>query len=310
MPLPRSEMSTVAKRAVIPVLLGLLSSLSSACAGMGGPVSVRHEPLSAVAPADLADQVAARAGETCGASLHEQLIVGLAEGGDCSAVESSAARATILHNGVRFGIVDHRRVELDQVRLRLSEARLCKGWPLPVDPDQGVVLNQNDADRAGCLVRPYAGQLELTAIDAKGQRHQAALLEVDRDGVVTFEFAAIDASLRRNVGQGLDAYQWLELGETAWAGTINLERMRGFLADWHFVWVARGRGSAALFAERHADHPRGPDADAMALEARIDRQRQDFDAVSEGKMTASAFLERHVWSPFRRAVEDLSVTAE
>ena len=63
-------------------------------------------------------------------------------------------------------------------------------------------------------------------------------------------------------------------------------------------------------AERHADHPRGPDADAMALEARIDRQRQDFDAVSEGKMTASAFLERHVWSPFRRAVEDLSVTAE
>ena len=129
-------------------------------------------------------------------------------------------------------------------------------------------------------------------------------------GVVAFEFADVDAALRRTVGHGLDDYAWLELGETAWAGTLNLERMRTFLADWHFVWVARGRGSVALFAERHAEHPRGGDAQSMALEARLDRQRQDFDAVSEGKMSASAFLERHVWSPFRRAVEDLSLTAD
>ena len=307
MPLLRSAMLTTTKTALISVLQALLAS---GCAGMGGPVAVRHEPLSAVAPADLADQVAARAGEACGASLHEQLTSGVATRGECSAVESPAARATILHNGVRFGVVDHRRVELDEVRLRLSEARLCKGWPLPVDDDQGVVLHPTDADRAGCLVRTYQGQLEITAIDREGQRHQAALLEVDRDGVVTFEFAAIDAALRRNVGQGLDAYPWLELGETAWAGTINLDRMRGLIADWHFVWVARGRGSAALFAQRHEGHPRGADARAMALEARIDHQRQDFDAVSKGQMTASAFLDRHVWSPFRRAVEELSVTAD
>ena len=300
-------MLLAAKRALFPALVGLMAA---GCAGVGGPVHERHEPLSAVAPSELADQVAARAGETCGASLHDQLTTGLASPGDCNAVESSAARATILHNGVRFGIVDHRQVELDSVRLRLSEARLCRGWPLPLEGDQGVVLHQRDADRAGCIVRPYGGELELTAIDEDGQRHHAATVQVDRDGVATFEFAEVDANLRRNVGQGLDAYRWLELGETAWAGTINLERMRSFIADWHFVWVARGRGSAALFAERHADHPRGGDAEAMALEARLDRQRQDFDAVSAGEMTASAFLERHVWSPFRRAVEDLSVTAE
>lgn len=307
MPLLRSQMLPALKKAMIPAMLGFLAS---ACAGMGGPLVERHEPLSAVAPSDLADQVAARAGEDCGEALRGQLLSGRAEAGACSAVESSAARVTILHNGVKFGIVDHRDVELDRVRLRLSEAGLCKGWPLPIDDDSGVVLHGRDADRAGCVVRPYRGSLVLTAIDAEGNRHQAAMLDVDRDGEVVFEFAAVDASLRRAVGHGLDAYAWLELGETAWAGTINLERMRGFIADWHFVWVARGRGSAALFAERHGGHARGADAQEMALQARLERQRQDFDAVAEGKMTASAFLERHVWSPFRQAVEELSVTAE
>ncbi len=285
----------------------------SGCAGLigrGGPVLERNEPLSAVAPAELAEQVAARAGETCGAQLRDQLLSGLADPGDCNATVSKAARATIVHNGVRFGIVDHRNVELDEVRLRLSDARLCTGWPLPLDERSGVVLHEQDAVRAGCMIRPYRGELALTAVDADGNRHHALTVEADRDGVATFEFAEVDASLRRTMGQGLDGYRWLELGETAWAGTINLERLRGFTADWHFVWVAKGRGSAALFAERHQEHERGPDAQAMALQARLDRQRQDFDAVAEGTMSASAFLDRHVWSPFRRAVEDLSVTAE
>lgn len=307
MPLVRSQTLLTLKRAMIPTMLGLWAS---ACAGMGGPLAERHEPLSAVAPAELAEQVAARAGEDCGEALRDQLLSGRAEAGVCNAVESAAARVTILHNGVKFGIVEHRDVELDSVRLRLSEAGLCKGWPLPIEDDAGVVLRGRDADRAGCLVRPYRGSLVLTAIDADGNRHQAAMLDVDKDGEVVFEFAVLDASLRRAVGQGLDDYAWLELGETAWAGTINLGRMRGFIADWHFVWVARGRGSAALFAERHGEHLRGPDAQAMALRARLERQRQDFDAVSEGKMTATAFLERHVWSPFRQAVEELTVTAE
>jgi len=301
------DTTLAAGRAVLAIVVALLGA---GCAGMGGPVHERHEPLSAVAPAELADQAAARAGEACGTKLREQLMSGRATPGSCSALQSSAARATILHNGVRFGIVEHRQVELDRIRLRLGEARLCRGWPLPIEDDQGVVLHQRDAERAGCMLRPYRGQLVLTAVRADGERQQAALLEVDRDGVAIFEFAEVDASLRRATGKGLDDFSWLELGETGWAGTINLVRMRQFIADWHFVWAARGRGSVALFAERHAEHPRSDDARAMALEGRLERQRQDFEAVSEGTMTASAFLERHVWSPFRRAVEDLTVTAQ
>jgi hypothetical protein len=295
-----------AKKAVISAALGLLGV---GCAGTGGPIAQRHEPLSAVAPSELAEQVAARAGAACGESLRRQLLRGQAEPGACDATEAAAARNTILHNGVRFGVVEHRHVELDRARLRLSEARLCKGWPTPVDADGGVVLRARDAYRAGCGLRPYRGSLVLTAVDDAGNRHQAATLDVDKDGVVRFEFAEVDASLRRTMGQGLDAYAWLELGETAWAGTVNLVKLREFAADWHFSWVARGRGSAALFAQRHGDHPRGDDARQMALEARLERQRQDFDAVTEGKLTAPEFLERHVWSPFRRAVEASSLTA-
>lgn len=307
MPLLRSRFVLTAKKAVISATLGLLAG---GCAGTGGPIAQRHEPLSAVAPEGLADQVAARAGEECGASLRQQLVEGRLEPGTCSALESSAARVTILHNGVRFGVVEHRHVELDQVRLRLSEARQCHGWPLPTDASSGIVLHTRDAYRAGCSLRPYRGSLVLTAIDDQGNRHQAATFDVDKDGVVSFEFAAVDASLRRTVGQGLDAYTWLEVGETAWAGTINLAKLRSFMADWHFLWVARGRGSAALFAERHGEHPRGDDARQMALQGRLERQRQDFDAVSRGAMSASAFLERHVWSPFRSAVEASTLTAE
>ena len=57
MPLLRSRMLVTLKTAMIPVTLGLWAT---ACAGMGGPRAERHEPLSAVAPSELADQVAAR----------------------------------------------------------------------------------------------------------------------------------------------------------------------------------------------------------------------------------------------------------
>ncbi len=293
-------------------VLGAFAVMASAtgCAGVGGPIAQRVEPLSAVAPVDLADQVAERAGERCGGELRDQLLVGARATGDCDATEAGAARATILQNGVRFGIVSHRDVELDDVRLRLSEARLCRGWPLPLDADAGVVLHDRDAQNAGCLLRPYRGTLTITAVTRDGTRHVATVVEADRDGVADFEFADVDAALRRTFEQGLDAYDWLELGESAWAGTVNLDTLRGYLADWHYVWVARGRGSAALFAERHAEHPGGPNAAAFALEGRVDRQRRDYDAVAEGKMSATLFLERHVWSPFRRAVEDFSITAD
>ena len=69
--------------------------------------------------------------------------------------------------------------------------------------------------------------------------------------------------------------------------------------------LSRGRGSAALFAKRHGEHPRRADAEAFAVEARVARQEEDFNAVAEGRMEPVAFLQRHVWSPFRRAVQAL-----
>lgn len=303
----RRSLALVARSLLIPLAIPLVGTLV-ACAGVGGPDGVRHEPLSAVAPTHLADEVAARSGADCSAEVREQLLEGRRSLGECDVVESAAARATILHDGVRFGVVAHQDVGLHGVRLRLSEARLCRGWPLPTDDDQGVVLNERDADRSGCLLRPYRGQLTLTAVDAEGNRHHAARVDVDRDGAVTFEYAAIDAELRRSLGRGLDAYVWLELGESAWAGTVNLDRLRSYLADWHFQWVAKGRGAPALFAARHDTHPRSADAQAYAVEVRVERQRQDYEAVTAGDMSASTFLERHLWSPYRAAVERLTVS--
>ncbi len=286
----------------------LVGGLAAGCAGVGGPGLERTEPLSAVAPGHLADEVAQRSDDDCSQQLHEQLVAGRRVDGDCDATSSGAARATILQNGVRFGVVAHRDIALDRVRMRLSEARLCRGWPMPRDADDGIVLHDSDAQRSGCILRPYRGQLSITAVDARGQRHQALVVQADRDGVAAFEFSELDAALRATFDQGLDAYAWLELGESAWAGTLHLDRLRGYLADWHFVWVSKGRGSAALFARRHRSHPRGPDAAAYAVEARVVRQREDYDAVAQGRMSPSVFLERHVWSPFRRAVEGLRVT--
>ena len=179
---------------------------------------------------------------------------------------------------------------------------------MPRSAEEGTVLHETDAERSGCVLRPYEGELSITAVDAEGRRHRALIVQASRDGVASFDFSEIDAALRATFSRGLDSYDWLELGETAWAGTVHLDRLRGYLADWHFVWVAKGRGSVGLFAERHPSHARGPDAKAYAVEARVVRQREDFVAVEAGKMSTSEFLEQHVWSPFRRAVEQLRVT--
>jgi hypothetical protein len=187
--------------------------------------------------------------------------------------------------------------------MRLSEAMLCRGWPLP--DAAGQVLHPTDAQRAGCVLRPYRGKVTVSAVSIDGARHDVLELTADRDGRVAFEFSEADAALRADTDVGLDGYARLELGASAWAGAVDLDKLRAFLADWHFAWVSRGRGSAALFARRHGEHPRTADAEAFAVEARVVRQEEDFHAVAEGRMEPVAFLQRHVWSPFRRAVQAL-----
>ncbi len=263
----------------------------------------RPEPLPAVAPTALMAEAAARAGAACSTELRQQLRTGSRLDGECDATSSTATRRVVSGHGVRFGVVDHRDVSLARVRMRLSEGLLCRGWPLP--ERSGQVLHTTDAQRAGCILRPYRGPVTLSAVTMDGRRHRVLQLEADRDGRVSFEFSEADAALREATDTGLDSYARLEVGASAWAGVVDLVRLRSFLADWHFTWVKQGRGSAALFAKRHGTHPRGRDAQTYAVEARVVRQEADYNAVAEGRMEPVSFLQRHVWSPFRHAVEQL-----
>jgi hypothetical protein len=281
--------------------LGLFSLAAIACAGQQR--FAPQEPLPAIAPRMLVAEASVRADTSCRSVLRRQLETGVRRLGDCDATESTAARRVVAAHGVRFGIVDHRKIDLAKVRMRLSEAVWCRGWPLPDEP--GHVLHTTDAQQAGCVVRPYRGKVTLTAVGHDGARHEVQVLDADRDGLLAFEFSEIDAALRADTDRGLDDWVRLEIGAAAWAGAVDLAKLRGFLADWHFTWVSQGRGSAALFAKRHREHPRRGDAEAIAVEARVVRQEQDFHAVAEGRMEPVAFLQRHVWSPFRRAVQAL-----
>jgi hypothetical protein len=284
--------------------LGLLVVfVASGCAGRDRERFVRPEPLPAIAPRELVAEAAVRADDGCRSDLRRQLKTGARSLGECDATVSQAAARVVSAHGVRFGVVDHRKVELARVHLRVSEAVLCRGWPLP--DVAGRVLDTLDAQRAGCVLRPYRGKLTVSAVSNAGARRRVLELHADRDGLVGFEFSEIDAALRAETDVGLDAYARLEIGASAWAGTVDLAKLREFLADWHFAWVSRGRGSAALFAKRHGQHPRRADAEAFAVEARVVRQEADFHAVTQGRMEPVAFLQRHVWSPFRRAVQAL-----
>jgi hypothetical protein len=283
--------------------LGLLVSTVcvSGCAGQQAQRFARVEPLPPIAPRQLVAEAEVRADAACRTQLRQQLRTGVRVLGDCDATESPAARRVVSAHGVRFGVVDHRRVDLARVRMRLSEAMLCRGWPLP--DAAGQVLHPTDAQRAGCVLRPYRGKVKVTAVSNAGARHEVLELQADRDGLLAFEFSELDAALRADTDVGLDGWDRLEIGASAWAGAVNLVKLREFLADWHFAWVSRGRGSAALFAKRHGEHPRRADAEAFAIEARVVRQEEDFHAVAEGRMEPVSFLQRHVWSPFRRAVQ-------
>jgi hypothetical protein len=161
-----------------------------------------------------------------------------------------------------------------------------------------------DVGRAGCRVRPYHGTVSIAAVGGDGSRVEGIMeLPTDRDGRIELAYADADASLRALGLGGLDGFARLELGRGAWAGTIDLNRLRRFLAQWHYRWVIRGRGHAGLLALRHREHEHASQMEALALEARMARQQNDYRAVLTGRMSASSFLERHVWSPFRHAVE-------
>jgi len=202
----------------------------------------------------------------------------------------------------RFGVVLHRRVDLTTARVVVALASGCREWPTP---RRGNVLAEHDVLASGCRMRPYRGALSIVLVAADGRRVDDVRVHADREGVVRFRFADIDAQLRERGLGTLDDYVRLEAGHDGWAGRFDLERLRGFLADWHLTWVRRGRGSPALFALRHRAHPRAQLASDLAVESNLARQQRDFVSVERGILPPASFLDRYVWSPMRHSVESM-----
>jgi hypothetical protein len=221
---------------------------------------------------------------------------------DCAKKAMQASRRRLRHSPERFGVVLHRRVDLLGVRLVVAQASACREWPTS---SRSRILAEFDALAAGCRLRPYRGALALVVVDADGRRRETMRVHADREGVVRFRFADVDAAVRDGGLGTLDDWRALQAGHDSWAGRFDLVRLHGLLADYHLGWVRRGRGSPALFALRHPEHPRSQIAVDLAVEANLARQQRDFVAVERGVLPPAAFLDRYVWSPMRHSVESM-----
>jgi hypothetical protein len=290
--------------------LGALSLASAIAAFCATRVAAREPPQGAVA--DAATLAAAEplvAGTTCASAMVEELRRGAPANG-CAEGHRRVAQKLIRRARRRFGYVERREVELAVVELVLGEARRCHRWPLRSRPR--AVLEPADVGAAECKGRRYVGAVAVALVDAAGRREPLPPLRTDEDGRLRVAITALDEAARFAGLEGIDGFDRVELGHDGWAGTIDLRRLRGFVADWHLRWVEAGRGAPGLFAVRHPRHPGAAQAQGLALEARVARQRVDFQAVQAGRMTPHHFLQRHAWSPYRADVERLAggITAD
>lgn len=255
------------------------------------------EPKGEAAAVDGADLVARALQEVpvgvCKETLEQELRAGRRSGPLCAMQRDRVLAALAkLEPRAAFGVVVQHRSTPQGATLILALARRCKRWPLQ-HPDR-TVLNVADLQGARCHVERFSGPLSITARGRDGLRHEAIVdVIVSAEGHAVIDYAALDDAFKRLGFSGLDAFERLELGPGAWAGELDLARLRTALADAHFSWIARGRGVPALFAVRHPGHARVDEARAWAVEARLERERQDYRAVTRGDLAIQEFLERH-----------------
>jgi len=226
----------------------------------------------------------------------------------CAAALREAVLLLAPRRAVRFGVVERRAVDLNGITLVLETARGCRRWPVRV---AGLdILTPLAARAAQCRLERYEGSLPVFGFteDAPGRPVEVATLDV-REGIARLTYADLDRqSATRDA-----SHPWkltrLQLGDAAWAGQVDLTAVRDILGSYHFEWVARGRGAPGLFVAAHPDHARQGDAEALSFEASLSQQERDYLAVSRGEMAPAAFLDRHVWSPYRTSVAQMGNAA-
>jgi hypothetical protein len=257
----------------------------------------------AVSPERAAEALAAvDADAGCAETLAAEFERGVA-GSRCDHIrEPARARLDRMEPKARFGWLEQRKIDLRRLRLILGEARRCRTWPL-LEPGETVLWGKQVRE-ARCNRQRFEGALPVVGVTAAGERVPAFEAEI-ANGVFELDYARLDRRLRLEGHGGLDAFDRLELGTGAWAGTVDLVRLRQFLADWHYRWVQMGRGVPGLFVARNPEHVSADSGRALATEARLARQEHDYLAVASGDLSPLAFLDRHLWSPYRSSVRSI-----
>ena len=225
------------------------------------------------------------------------LLCACAQGSTRTDRASQRIRSERVHAWVRAQDVD-----LVGIRARLEVASSCRYAPEPVPGTS--VLRREQIDAAKCRTRLYSGVIGLTGVNKSGGRATLPGVVVVKDGQFLLSFASVGQLLGPG---GFEKYDAVELGEGAWAGSINLVSLRLLMSSWHLHWIARGRGVASLFMAAHPEAPEAAKVHPLVVEAQLARQEADYLAVSRGSLSPRAFLDRHLWSPYRVSVREMRI---
>ena len=198
------------------------------------------------------------------------------------------------------GWVRTQNVDLVGIRAQIELAHRCRYTP-KLAPDSRV-LRYREIRAAECRTRPYDGDLTLFVRAEGGSLRPLATRWTVEAGKLDLRFSDLERLLRE---AGLSDASEIELGRDGWAGRVNLAPLRELLASWHLHWIGKGRGSAALYVAAHPQDPKVDEVRALAVEAQLARQEADYLAVSRGELSPRAFLDRHLWSPYRLSVREM-----
>jgi len=273
--------------------------LVAGCAGLGGRA---REPVRSEVDPRTSAAVVARLPAACRSEVAAALTAGEQLAGSCAAIRDRAAQEVLAEGQARsFGMVERTTIRLASVALVVSQAHLCRRWPLRAAGQSE--LDVGAARAAGCSVRRYHGPLSIAVRERDGTVLPVMTVRSDDDGRAEVMFAEVDALLRARGRGGLMTFSALLVGADAWAAHVELPELRAQLAEWHATWIGRGRGTPGLFAALHPEDGAAAQMRVRALEATVQRQADDAAAVDRGELSARRFLERHVWSPYRSLVE-------